>query len=170
MKKYGLVAIFAIVIAVLLSGSAFAMTGDREEMDNTEMLETPTLRYRVHSETGWSRYCWGEETAGSTGTNHPIDSFSLGMAGNNMLILQYQVYTSEEGWSEWCRSNRNSGKPGTGYGIKGIKLMLSGRATMYHNIYVQVYVTGKGWQPWVKDAQVAGDLNNNIEAVRIKAD
>lgn len=170
MKKYGFCSIIVLIMAMLISATAFAMSGEKEEKDNTLMLEIPTLRYRVHSDTGWGRYCWGDETAGSKGFDHPIDAFYLGMTGNDMLLVQYQVYTAEDGWSSWCRTGHSVGKAGSGQVIKGIKVMVNGRAKMFHKVYLQVYVTGKGWQPWVQDGLVAGDLENSIQAIRVKVD
>lgn len=124
------------------------------------------ITYKAHvSNQGWQSERREGDIAGTTGQGKSIEALYINLHGTN--TLRYCVYVDGLGWSNWVRSGEMAGTTGEGRPIKAIMVDLDGMAASRYDVMYQVHVANRGWLDWTNENGVAGDYNNNIEAIRI---
>ena len=128
------------------------------------------LEYRVHSaDIGWLEYVSDSLTAGQPGSGVALQALNIGFDNSEEdYKLSGSAYVEDLGWQDYKRidSNTTFGTTGQDRAIKAIKLNLEDMPG--YSLEYRVYITGRGWQAWTSENEIAGNTINNIEAVQFK--
>lgn len=108
-------------------------------------------------------------TAGQPGSGVALQALNIGFDNSEEdYKLSGSAYVEDLGWQDYKRidSNTTFGTTGQDRAIKAIKLNLEDMPG--YSLEYRVYITGRGWQAWTSENEIAGNTINNIEAVQFK--
>ena len=138
--------------------------------DDNVVVKYPQIYYRGHiADIGWLEYVSDSLTAGQPGSGVALQALNIGFDNSEEdYKLSGSAYVEDLGWQDYKRidSNTTFGTTGQDRAIKAIKLNLEDMPG--YSLEYRVYITGRGWQAWTSENEIAGNTINNIEAVQFK--
>ena len=90
---------------------------------------------------------------------------SLSIKTNGSFNVEYSTY----GNGGWVTKQDGVTSSNSGANIEGVRIKLK-NAPANHHIFYRVKVAGQGWQNWVKDGTISGEISNGkyIEAIETR--
>ena len=139
-------------------------------VQDDNVVKYPQIYYRGHiADIGWLEYVSDSLTAGQPGSGVALQALNIGFDNSEEdYKLSGSAYVEDLGWQDYKRidSNTTFGTTGQDRAIKAIKLNLEDMPG--YSLEYRVYITGRGWQAWTSENEIAGNTINNIEAVQFK--
>lgn len=170
MKKLFIILTVAFSV-MLIAASCFAAVDEgRGPGDHqAELTDRPAIYYEayIHGQ-GWTNRCREMESAGDAYGGQTIDAISISVDINRYLKVVYRVHSTNGQWSPWVSNGAVAGTPGTA--IDGIELGFAGQAAMYYDLSCKVLSGERQWTDWTKPGSTAGNLQQPIQAIRIKVE
>lgn len=129
------------------------------------ILPKEGLAYRTHlSYEGWLGYVQDNQLSGTTGLNIPVEFLDLYLNGSKKDI-EMDAHVANKGWLKNC-----GGTTGECHTLQAIKIRLKNGLEKKYDIVYRTHVQNLGWQPWVKNNEIAGTTGKSlaIQAIQIK--
>ena len=138
--------------------------------------------YSVYvSDTGWTGWSKNDSPCGNIGNFKYIQAYrvkvvekeepSPGSEINNYteanMSVMYSSYVKGDKWQNYMYDGNTSGTTGQAKPIRGIKININKR-NVTGDIQYSTHVSHVGWQNYVSNNSQAGNVVNNIEAIKIK--
>ena len=125
--------------------------------------DQPVLRYAAHvAERGWQLTHSSGQVVGTTGQGLPMEALSISVIpGNASGSLVMEAHVAELGW---LGSSTTSpiGTVGRSLQAEAFRASLTGDLARDYSIEYRAHVAMLGWQPWVRDGDVAGTTGRGL--------
>lgn len=151
-------------------------------IDTSGLLVDGDVEYSAYVRSdGWQNPVSSGTFSGTVGQAKRIEAIRMNLTGElaDTYDLYYQSHVSNIGWMDWAKNGQNSGTVGCDCAIEAIKLILvekgktvnvSTKTPFYsEGLSYKAHVSNIGWQPSVKDGQLAGTTGRalSVEAIQI---
>lgn len=127
-----------------------------------------TLKYSALMDDSWvpEVTTTGRE-CGKIEQDSKMTSLKIASKQDN-LGVEYSTFNGDS-WTPWASDGAETEKQDK---IVGLAVRLTGEDASKYEVFYQVYVKGKGWQPWTEDSEVSPDtleISDNLDNEYIQA-
>ncbi len=144
--------------------------GEGEETGNSFLTKDAFLSYQSHVQSIGDQAVVNEgKISGTTGLGKRLEAIKINLDTKLDGEVLYKSYIQGIGFeSDYKTSGEVSGSKNQAKAIQLIKIKLSGKLALKYDVYYRVHSAKVGWQDWVKNDEVAGVNDFDIQAIEIK--
>ena len=132
----------------------------------------PSLTYHSHlAYIGWTDTVGQNKTSGTTGQSRPLEGLIINLKDPfGASNITYRAHVSNIGWQPYKNSGQLAGTTGQSKAIEAVQIKLTGKLSVYYDIYYRVHSANHGWLGWAKNGEPAGTTGGSyaVEAIQIK--
>ncbi len=124
-----------------------------------------TLKYRVYTSNGWSKWYNNGQIAGTENKN--VLAFEAKVESNKNGNILYNIYSTNDSFDD----NNTYGSSTVGNkknGIYGIKMFLSDDLFKNYQIYYRTHNKKDGWLDWTNNYSISGHNGIEFDLIQIE--